>query len=249
MSPVRPRTVAVWRMLRATVHVVHGIWIIRTRFDHQSPEQTEATVAQWSRDMLRIMGVQLLVRGQAPNGPCLVVANHISWLDILVINAAQPVRFVSKADVLRWPLLGRLVAGAGTLFIERESRRDAVRMVQIMAERLQAGDRVAVFPEGTTGDGRGLLPFHPNLLQSAIAADAPIVPVALRYVKANGQERHDAPVFVGSTTLVASIWTTLRARELTAVVLYDEAQTADGRDRRAWAQDLHSALNRHVCCP
>jgi 1-acyl-sn-glycerol-3-phosphate acyltransferase len=156
------------------------------------------------------------------------------------------VRFVSKADVLRWPLLGSLVAGAGTLFIERESRRDAVRMVQLMAERLQAGDRVAVFPEGTTGDGRGLLPFHPNLLQSAIAADAPIVPVALRYVKANSQERHDAPVFVGTTTLVASIWTTLRARELTAVVHYTEAQTASGRDRRAWAQDLHHALSRVV---
>lgn len=245
MSPVRPRTVAVWRMLRATVHVVRGIWIIRTRFDRQSPEQTEATVAQWSRDMLRIMGVQLEVRGQAPAaGPCLVVANHISWLDILVINAAQPVRFVSKADVLRWPLLGSLVAGAGTLFIERESRRDALRMVQLMAERLQAGDRVAVFPEGTTGDGRGLLPFHPNLLQSAIAADAPIVPVALRYVKANSQERHDAPVFVGSTTLVASIWTTLRARGLTAVVHYNQVQTAEGRDRRAWAQDLHSTLSR-----
>lgn len=247
MSPVRPRTVAVWRMLRATAHVVHGIWIIRTRFDRQSPEQIEATVAQWSRDMLRIMGVQLEVRGQAPTtGPCLVVSNHISWLDILVINAAQPVRFVSKADVLRWPLIGQLVAGAGTLFIERESRRDALRMVQLMAERLQAGDRVAVFPEGTTGDGRGLLPFHPNLLQSAIVADAPIVPVALRYVKANSQERHDAPVFVGSTTLVASIWTTLRARELTAVVHYTEAQTAEGRDRRAWAQDLHNALSRVV---
>ncbi|MDP4623115.1 MAG: 1-acyl-sn-glycerol-3-phosphate acyltransferase [Hydrogenophaga sp.] len=247
MSPVRPRTVAVWRMVRATAHVVRGIWIIRTRFDRQTPEQIEATVAQWSRDMLRIMGVQLEVRGQAPTaGPCLVVSNHISWLDILVINAAQPVRFVSKAAVLRWPLIGQLVAGAGTLFIERESRRGAVRMVQLMAERLQAGDRVAVFPEGTTGDGRGLLPFHPNLLQSAIAADAPIVPVALRYVKAHSQERHDAPVFVGTTTLVASIWTTLRARELTAVVHYTEAQTAAGRDRRAWAQDLHNALSRVV---
>jgi 1-acyl-sn-glycerol-3-phosphate acyltransferase len=245
MNPVRPRTVAVWRMVRATAHVVHGLWIIRTRLGRLSPAQNEATVAQWSRDMLRIMGVQLEVRGQAPHtGPCLVVANHISWLDILVINAAQPVRFVSKADVLRWPLLGALVAGAGTLFIERESRRDALRMVQLMAERLQAGDRVAVFPEGTTGDGRGLLPFHPNLLQSAIAADAPIVPVALRYVKANSQERHDAPVFVGKTTLLASIWTTLRARELTAVVHYTEAQIANGRDRRDWAQDLHSRLSR-----
>jgi 1-acyl-sn-glycerol-3-phosphate acyltransferase len=202
-------------------------------------------VQAWASALVQLLGVQLRIRGPVPvQGPLLLVANHISWLDIVVLHAAHHCRFVSKADVLRWPLLGRLVAGAGTLFIERESRRDALRMVQHMAERLQAGDRVAVFPEGTTGDGRSLLPFHPNLLQAAIAADAPVMPLALRYVKAGSQERHDAPVFIGETTLVASIWTTLRARELTAVVHYTEAQIANGRDRRDWAQDLHSRLSR-----
>ena len=93
----------------------------------------------------------------------------------------RPARFVSKADVRHWPLLGWLVACGGTLFIERERKRDALRVVHQMAEALQAGETVAVFPEGTTSDGHGLLPFHANLLQAAIATETPVQPVALRY--------------------------------------------------------------------
>ena len=246
MSPVRPRTVAVWRMLRATAHVVRGIWIIRTRFDRQSPEQTEATVAQWSRDMLRIMGVQLEVRGQAPAaGPCLVVANHISWLDILVINAAQPVRFVSKADVLRWPLLGSLVAGAGTLFIERERKRDALRVVHQCAEALQRGETVAVFPEGTTGSGPELLPFHANLLQSAVSVDAPLQPLALRYSLPN--ERHaQAAAYVGEMTLVASLWQVVSNKNLRADLQILPAIESQAMDRRALAEMARAAIQQAI---
>jgi 1-acyl-sn-glycerol-3-phosphate acyltransferase len=145
--------------------------------------------------------------------------------------------------------LGSLITGAGTLYIERESRRDAMRVVHHMAERLQAQDTLAVFPEGTTGDGRTLLPFHANLFQAAIAAQAPVVPVALRFVDGASGQRSDAPVFIGDTTLIASIWTTLRASSLQAVVAYGEPQTHDGRDRRAWAQDLRTEVERLLEAP
>ncbi|MBW8313713.1 MAG: 1-acyl-sn-glycerol-3-phosphate acyltransferase, partial [Hydrogenophaga sp.] len=155
-------------------------------------------VREWSRQMLRIMGVELVVCGTPPaNGPVLLVANHISWLDIVVMNAAQPARFVSKADVKHWPVLGALITGAGTLYIERESRRDAMRVVHQMAERLRAHDTIAVFPEGTTGDGRSLLPFHANLFQAAISANAPVLPVAMTYVDGASGARSDAPLFIG----------------------------------------------------
>ena len=98
--------------------------------------------------------------------------------------AARYCRFVSKADVRHWPLIGSLARGAGTLFIERESRRDAMRVVHHMAERLTAGDVLAIIPEGTTSDGVSLLPFHANLLQAAIATNAPVLPVALRFTNA-----------------------------------------------------------------
>jgi 1-acyl-sn-glycerol-3-phosphate acyltransferase len=237
-----------WRALvrggRALGHVLRGLWIIRTRFGRLGPAQTRAEVRTWSRQMLRIMGVELVVQGEPPvAGPLLLVANHISWLDILVMNAAQPARFVSKADVKRWPVLGALITGAGTLYIERESRRDAMRVVHHMAERLLAGDLLAVFPEGTTGDGRALLPFHANLLQAAIAADAPVLPVALRFRDPATGERSDAPLFIGDTTLLASVWRTLSADGVQAVVRYGSAQTAQGRDRRGWAADLQESVD------
>jgi 1-acyl-sn-glycerol-3-phosphate acyltransferase len=236
---------ALWRVVRATGHVVRGLWIIRTEFGRLTPSQTELLVREWSRQMLRIMGVELVVQGVPPApGPVLLVANHISWLDILVMNAAHPARFVSKADVKHWPVLGALITGAGTLLIERESRRDAMRVVHQMADGLRAHDTLAVFPEGTTGDGRALLPFHANLFQAAISANAPILPVALRFIDSRTGERHDAPVFVGDATLVGSIWATLCADGVQVVVRYGEPQMPQGRDRRTWARDMQDEVAR-----
>jgi 1-acyl-sn-glycerol-3-phosphate acyltransferase len=236
---------AAWRALRAIGHVMRGLWIIRTEFGRLTPPQTQLLVREWSRQMLKIIGVDLVVQGTPPaHGPMLMVSNHISWLDILVLNAAHPSRFVSKADVKGWPLLGSLITGAGTLYIERESRRDAMRVVHHMAERLREGDTLTVFPEGTTGDGRTLLPFHANLLQAAITANAPVLPLALSFVDSLRGGRHDAPLFIGDTTLVASIWSTLCADGVQAQVRYGEAQPPRGRDRRTWSQDLRSEVER-----
>jgi 1-acyl-sn-glycerol-3-phosphate acyltransferase len=231
--------------MRAIAHVLRGLWTIRTEFGRLTPPQTQLLVREWTRRMLRILGVELVVQGTPPaHGPLLQVANHVSWLDILVMNAARPSRFVSKADAQHWPLLGALISGAGTLYIERGSRRDAMRMVHHMAERLELGDILSVFPEGTTGDGSALLPFHANLLQAAIAARAPVLPVALRFVDRRTGQPHPAPVFVGETTLIGSIWSTLSADGLQAVVRYGEPQADLGRDRRTWSNDLRTELER-----
>ena len=245
MSGQRSAWAVLGRLVRATVHVVRGLWIIRTRFGRLTDAQRTQAVRDWSREVLRILGVELVVQGEVPDqGPALVVANHVSWLDILVMNAAQPARFVSKSDVKRWPLLGSLITGAGTLYIERENRRDAMRVVHHVAERLQAQDLIAIFPEGTTGDGTALLPFHANLFQAAIAAEAPVLPVALSYVHAGGTARHDAPVYIGDTSLLASMWATVRATDLRAVVRFGSAEWADGRERRPWAHDLQEKVAR-----
>ena len=232
-----------WKILRGLWHVLMGLWTIYMRFPQLGTEQREARVQAWSLQFLALWGVHLKLIGQpVRSGPALIVANHISWLDILVIHAARHCRFVSKSDIRDWPLIGTLATGAGTLYIERARRKDALRMVHDIADALRQGEVVAVFPEGTTSDGRELLPFHANLIQSAIEAGAPVQPMSLKFVDARSGEPSFAPCYIGDDTLLGSIWRTLSAPPIMAVVHFGAPQTALDRDRRAWAADLREAV-------
>jgi 1-acyl-sn-glycerol-3-phosphate acyltransferase len=234
---------AAWRLGRAFLHALTGLATILFLFPRWDEQRRQARVQSWSREMLGHLGVALEIRGQPPPaGPVLLAANHISWLDILVMQAARHCRFVSKAEVRHWPLVGTLATGAGTLYIERESRRDAMRVVHKVAESLARGDLVAVFPEGTTSDGRDLLPFHGNLIQAAISANVPVQPVALRYIDAATREPSFTPCYIGDDTLIGSAWCLLSGPAIRAVVDYGEPQHAAGRGRRAWAGELRDAV-------
>jgi 1-acyl-sn-glycerol-3-phosphate acyltransferase len=225
--------------------MVVGLLTILIRFPRLSQQQKEIRIQVWSLEMLARLGIRLLVQGSpAPQGPLLMVANHISWLDITALHAARFCRFVSKADVKAWPLIGALASGVGTLFIQRESRRDAMRTVHHMAQSLRDGDVLAVFPEGTTSDGEQLLPFHGNLLQAAISADAPVQPVALQFLDTRSGQRSLAPCYVGDDTLLGSVWRTLIAPGITVQIVFGELQKANGRERRVWAADLQAAIEQ-----
>ena len=231
-----------WRVLRVVLHVLHGMLVMALRFPALDAAGRQARIQWWSAGLLRAVGVGLQVRGVPRPGATLLVANHVSWLDIAALHAAVPqARFVSKADVRHWPLLGWLVAGAGTLFIERERKRDALRVVHAMADALRAGETVAVFPEGTTGPGPELLPFHANLLQAAIATASPIQPAVLRFADAR-QRFSPAVEFVGDTTLLQSLWRVASARGLVAHVDLLLPQASAHADRRALAEHLRACM-------
>jgi len=198
-------------------------------------------VRRWSVRLLRSLGIELRSSGTPHPGPLLVVANHVSWLDIVAINAVHPARFVSKADVRAWPLIGWLVACAGTLFIERERKRDALRVVHQVAAALKAGEIVAVFPEGTTSDGRGLLPFHANLLQAAISTETPVQPVVLRFADSS-TAFSPAAAYVGDTSLVQSLWWIVMARGLQANLLWSPAEPSAGIERRVLSERLRGQI-------
>jgi len=235
---------ALFKLTRALLHILIGFFTILLLFPRLSPEQRQLRTQVWSLAMLRCICIELIVKGNpALNGPLLMVANHMSWLDITALHAARFCRFVSKADIKKWPFIGMLASGIGTLFIERESRRDAMRVVHHMTQSLQAGDVLGVFPEGTTSDGAGLLPFHANLIQAAIAADAPIQPVALQFIDTATGQRSTAPCYVGDDTLVQSVWRTMTTANIAVVINFGEPQFADGRDRRAWALALQQAVS------
>jgi 1-acyl-sn-glycerol-3-phosphate acyltransferase len=230
---------AVFKLLRGVWHVVVGWFTIYFQFPKLNQQQRDARVQVWAMQLLRIWDIDLEVRGKpVVTGPALLVCNHISWLDILVIHATRHCRFVSKSELRDWPVLGTLATGGGTLYIERAQRKDAMRMVKDMAQSLRNGEVLAVFPEGTTGDGIGILPFHANLIQSAIEGLAPVQPLALQFIDTQTQSISMAARYVGDDTLLGSIWTTLNARGLKAVVQFGELQFANGRDRRSWTHAL-----------
>ncbi|MES2945277.1 MAG: lysophospholipid acyltransferase family protein [Pseudomonadota bacterium] len=232
---------ALGKLLRALLHIVVGFFTILLVFPRLEQADKERRIQVWSLEMLAHIAIKLIVKGRpAINGPMLMVANHISWLDITSLHAAGFCRFVSKADIKKWPVIGRLATGVGTLFIERESRRDAMRVVQHMTERLRVGDVIGVFPEGTTSDGVSLLPFHANLFQAAITANVPVQPIALQFIDETTGQRSAAPCYIDDDTLMGSVWRTLCASNIAVVITYGEPQLAQGRDRRAWALALRT---------
>ncbi|WP_295645606.1 lysophospholipid acyltransferase family protein [uncultured Methylibium sp.] len=233
---------AAWRLLRVLLHVLHGVAIVLLMFRWLDLAGRRRRVQWWAARMLRVAGATLQGQGTPRPGGTLLVINHISWLDIVAIHALCPqARFVSKADVKRWPVLNRLVDAADTLYLERERRRDAMRVVHHMGEALAAGDTVAVFPEGTTGLGHELLPFHANLLQAAIATGTPVQPVALRF-----SDDHDevsrAVAYVGDTTLIQSLWWVACADGLRAKVSFLSPIGSEHADRRALAERLRGEI-------
>ena len=192
------------RLARLARHLLGGLITVAWIHPWISPARRLRLKGRWSRRLLEALGIELRISGATAEG--LLVANHISFLDIFVINAVAPAAFVAKDDVRGWPLIGWLAARTDTIFLERGSRAAAQHARARLVEELRAGHHVAVFPEGTTTIGDRVLPFHGALFQAAIDAGTPVTPLALRYRGRDGR-RSEAPAYVDAITL----WQCLRA--------------------------------------
>ena len=236
------RARAALRLARAVANGMHGLAIVLFVFPRLDERGRRDRIRTWSLATLRAMGIDLQAQGEPASGGSLLAANHVSWLDIMAIHAVVPsARFVSKADVKAWPLLSRLVDAAGTLYLERDRKRDALRVVHVMASALQQGQTVAIFPEGTTSTGHDLLPFHANLLQAAISTGTPVQPVALRYSDATHAVSLAAE-FVGATSLLQSLWRTACGEGLVVRLVFLPPVPAADAERRALAERLRSDI-------
>ncbi|HLR29225.1 MAG TPA: lysophospholipid acyltransferase family protein [Paenalcaligenes sp.] len=193
--------------------VLLGLAIIAGYFSWCSIHKKQPVIRWWSRQLLRLCRVQVELQG-APAGQgtaALWVANHVSWLDIFVINAVRSTHFVAKSEIRRWPLLGWLVAGSGTVFIERQ-RRHAIKAVSEQLRALfEQGQVVGLFPEGTTSDGLDVQRFHSSLFATAIDANVPLQTIALRFYA--GQQRSIRFAFTGEQNLLANLWYLLGSKE------------------------------------
>lgn len=197
--------------------------------------------SRWSLALIDALGVELAADLRHVEPGCLLVANHISWIDIYVINAALPAAFVAKAEIRAWPVLGWLAAKNDTIFLRRGSRGHARIINQQVAEVLAAGRYVAVFPEGTTTDGRQLLHFHAALLEPALAAGRPVLPVALSYWEVDGQ-RSLAPRYDGDISLGQCAMAILRRKKLIARLTTTPLLGRQGENRKQVAAQAREAI-------
>lgn len=197
-----------------------------------------SAVSRWSRWIVRASGVRVRISGPAAphTGGLLLVANHVSWLDIPLLAAVRPARMLAKSEIRRWPVAGWLTARSGALFIDRDRIRALPGTVARIAEALGAGDAVVAFPEGSTWCGRAQGHFRRAVFQAALDAGAPVQPVSVRYRLLDGGPS-TAPAFVGDDSLLTSVWRVVSARGLVADVDVRPVLGA-GRplDRRALAR-------------
>jgi 1-acyl-sn-glycerol-3-phosphate acyltransferase len=230
------------RKLRLGSHLLVGMWVVATRFPRATDAEKLELNRKWSLKMLRLAGMRLVVHHDEArlDRGALVVGNHVSWIDIYVINAWRPTPFVSKAEIRGWPVVGWLAHQLGTVFIQRERRSDAKRIMHELAERLSAGELMCVFAEGTTSDGLAVMPFHANLFQAAVSAGCPVQPICLMYEDANGRQS-TAPAYIGDLSLADSLNALLRGGPLTAH-LYVGAPIMPGPDRRTLAGQAQAAV-------
>lgn len=207
----------------------------------------EAIIRHWAGRILKVLNVHVHLVGDLSQGG-MVVANHVSWLDIIVFHAMTPARFVAKEEVRRWPVFGRLASSAGTLFVQRQRRADSARLVGELQQLLDAGERVILFPEGTTTDGQSVSAFKSALLEAAVQSGCAVLPVALRYQRRDGS-LDPTPAFTGDCTLLASLWRVLAARELHVSIWCGTAYHSAANGRREVAHIAHDFIGQALRKP
>jgi 1-acyl-sn-glycerol-3-phosphate acyltransferase len=245
--PGRMKTSALVRVYRAVfvlLHLFSGVLEVGALFPLYGHSRRSRAVSRWSARLLAIVNVKPSVRGAPPaivGRAAVLVANHVSWLDIQLIHSVWQVRFVAKSEVRLWPLIGWLSSRTGTLFIERGKHRHAARINQSIHTAFQQGHAIGVFPEGTTTDGKELTRFHASLLQPAVDERAMVYPVALRYLDESGNINLNAS-YVGDTTLIESLRMIFAEKAIHAELIFLPAIDATGKTRRELAALTQSAI-------
>jgi 1-acyl-sn-glycerol-3-phosphate acyltransferase len=194
---------------------MRGVATLLILFPASKPPAKEAHVKSWSKRLLAIFGIELKIINPSivPNTPYLLASNHISWMDIHVINAFQPIRFVAKSEVASWPIFGWMAKQLGTVFIERGNSRHAIQVVGNMVSALRT-ESICIFPEGTSTDGSSVRPFKANLFESAVISQSPVYSLAIEYFDRRSGLRTDITAFIGEMGLLESMSNILKHRNI-----------------------------------
>lgn len=243
-----PKVLRIWIWAQIWIHVFCGVCTLSFIVPFLNQESKDKKIQEWSKRLLGIFNVELEVQDAMllSNTPHLIASNHISWLDIHVINAFKPIRFVAKSEVASWPIFGWMATQLGTVFIRRDSSRHARLVVAQMADVLKT-QSICIFPEGTSTIGSTVLPFKPNLFESAIVAQVPVYPIAIQYISKITGFRSESPAFVGEMGLLESMSNIIENRLLIAKITVLPAcfsGASSNVDRKELANTCQEAISK-----
>ena len=233
---------AAWSWVLVWCHVIVGLATLSLLFPFTTQETKDTHIQNWSKRLLTIFRIKLRVNNPEilPDTPYLLASNHISWVDIHAINAFKPIRFVAKSDVEGWPVFGWMAKQLGTVFIKRDNSRHGKHVANEVAKVLET-QSVCIFPEGTSTVGESVMPFKPNLFESAVISQVPVYSLAISYQSAITGARSEVAAFVGDMGLLESMAKILRYRHLVVeltFILPSGASPEASKDRKWLA--LHS---------
>jgi len=202
--------------------------------------RAEETAVRLARRLVGLFGVSIRVRGTPADGPVLLTANHISWLDILIMHSVRAMGFVGKAEIDRWPLFGYMARTGNTIFHQRGSQDSASDVATLMMQRLKQGQRVAIFPEGGILPGNSVRRFHARLFRAAVDVGCPVQPVMVRYIRAG--RRDDDITFRDGENMMMNIGRLLARPGAKADIHFLPLLDAAGKPRRTLADAARAAV-------
>ena len=242
MSSTRtPRLIRAVRWTRLFLHLGTAFLTLRFVWPRADPQRRHEIAVRWAQDLLSILAIRVRCEGRPPphgRKGAMIASNHVSWADIFAIASVRHTRFVAKSEIRDWPLAGWLADKSGTIFIRRERRHDTARINALVHDALAQGDCVGLFPEGTTTEGDRLLKFHSSLFEPAVANQARVYPVAVRYENADGTPLR-AAAYVGDLSFAQSLGLVIRTRETVACLAFAHPVEPDGLTRQEVAAEAH----------
>lgn len=246
----RLRHLRLLKFARLAIAFSQAIWLVWRRFPAWQPAQRQHAIQCWARSVLAILEVELVCPSPLHALPTrLLVCNHLSWLDVLVLQSLVPAVFVAKSEVQHWPVVGKLARACATLFVRRSCARSARTMVEDAALVLGQGLCVVAFPEGTSSDGSGVGSFHSNIFECAIRAGTPVQALALKYLDSTNGQVATAALFTGDRTLLASLWQVTGHTGIQAQLRLAPGIGVAGHNRKSLSLLAHSAICAQLRAP
>lgn len=237
-----------YRVSLVVLHTLTGFVIAGLLLPISSQRIKNLLISWWCKRLLGAFNIKVIVTGDIPTADlshAMMIANHVSWADIHVLNSVIPLRFIAKSDIRHWPVFGFFAKQVNTLFIDRAKKQEAFRIVDFTTACLQAGDRLCLFAEGTTTNGTAVLPFKSSLIEAAIRAEVPVYPVSIHYPLADGGI-NTAMAYAGETTLKESMLQALAVKSPVVILHFLPPISTKNQDRRVLALQAHAAISAQL---